>query len=404
MTSVAEVTLRRIYDSRGHPTIEATVAADSGVLGRAGAPSGASTGTHEVQAFPTGGVGASLARFGPDERRRLIGAALDAQPEWDRKLREMDGTPNLSRLGGNTATALSLAYARAGAVASDRPLWEVWRRPGIGGKKFPFLVGNCLNGGKHAINGPEFQEFLVISSAPHPEDALRAALDVHRRVGEALHARSPTVALGRGDEGGWVASVDSREGLEILARACGETREALGLPVHPGLDLAASEFYSDGRYRYRTGSLTAEEQLRYLIDLVAEFDLRYVEDPFDQEDFDSFARFTAGVKDRCLVVGDDLYTTNLRRLERGITLGSSTSILIKVNQVGTLTDTFATIDRARSQGWTTVTSHRSGEVPEEWLPHLALASGAAGLKCGLLGGERIAKLNELLRLAGPTEP
>ncbi|MHB8352155.1 MAG: phosphopyruvate hydratase [Thermoplasmata archaeon] len=403
MSAVAEVTLRQIYDSRGHPTIEATVVSDAGALGRAGAPSGASTGTHEVRAFPDGGVGEALGRFGPAERRQLLGTPLEAQPEWDGKLREMDGTIDLSRLGGNTATALSLAYAQAGAIEADRPLWEVWRRPGITSKKFPFLVGNCLNGGKHAINGPEFQEFLAISTAAHPADALRAALEVHRRVGEALRARFPKAALGRGDEGGWVASVDSREGLEILSRACREARDELGLPVHPGLDLAASEFYSEGRYHYRTMSRTAEEQLQFLTDLVAEFDLKYVEDPFDQEDFESFARFTAEVKGRCMVVGDDLYTTNLKRLERGITARSSTSILIKVNQVGTLTDTFATIDRARAQGWSTVTSHRSGEVPESWLPHLAVASGAAGLKCGLLGGERIAKLNELLRLAGPTE-
>ncbi len=403
MTAVAEVTLRQIYDSRGQPTIEATVASEAGVLGRAGAPSGASTGTHEVRAFPEGGVAEVLRRFGAREREKLLGVPLGAQADWDLLLRTLDGRPDLSRLGGNTATALSLAYARAGATESDRPLWEVWRRPGVASKQFPNLVGNCLNGGKHAINGPEFQEFLAIASAEHPEDSLRAALDVHRRVGAALRARSPTAALGRGDEGGWVAAVESREGLEILSRACRETREELHLPVHPGLDLAASEFYSDGRYHYRGTTRSPEEQRRFLVDLVDEFGLTYVEDPFDQEDFESFSRFTAEVGGRCRVVGDDLYTTRRERLERGIAARATNAILIKVNQVGTLTDTFATIDRARAAGWATVTSHRSGEVPEEWLPHLAVASGAAGLKCGLMGGERIAKLNELLRLAGPTE-
>ncbi|MGI0052646.1 MAG: phosphopyruvate hydratase, partial [Thermoplasmata archaeon] len=246
-------------------------------------------------------------------------------------------------------------------------------------------------------------EFLAISSAPAPADSLRAALAVHRRVGAALRARSPTAALGRGDEGGWVASVGSREGLEILARACEETRTELGLPVHPGVDLAASEFFEEGRYRYHDRSLSPEEHSGFLIDLVREFGLKFVEDPFDQEQFDDFAGLTRAVGGRCLVVGDDLYTTDLRRLERGIAAKATNSILIKVNQVGTLTDTFATVDRARAEGWATVTSHRSGEVPEGWLAHLAVGSGAAGLKCGLLGGERVAKLNELLRLAAPTE-
>ena len=403
MSAVAEVTLRAIYDSRGQPTVEATVATEEGAIGRAGAPSGASTGRHEVAAFPSGGVAAALGAFRERVRPALLGREVADQAGWDAELHRVDGTDRFERIGGNSSTALSVALALARSVETTTPLWELWRRPGVDGKPTPAIVGNCLNGGRHAIGGPEFQEFLAFSPDPRPAEAIRAAIDVHHRVGAALRARFPRAALGRGDEGGWVAPLGSLEALELLARACAETREALGIAVHPGLDLAASEFFVDGRYRYRDQTLDTEGQLRFLERLVERFDLRYVEDPFQQEEFDGFARLTASVGGRALVVGDALYTTNLGRLERGIDARATNAVLIKVNQIGTLTDTFAAVDRARAVGWKTVTSHRSGEVPEGWLAHLAVGSGAAGLKCGLLGGERVAKLNELLRVAGPAE-
>jgi enolase 1/2/3 len=403
MSTVAEVTLRPIYDSRGQPTVEAVVATDGGAVGRAGAPSGASTGRHEVLAFPPGGVAAAVAAFRGTLRARLVGRSVTDQAGWDAELHRADGTDRFARLGGNTATALSVALGRARSVEESRPLWELWRRPDLTERAFPAIVGNCLNGGRHAIGGPEFQEFLAYAPAPRPADAVRAALEVHRRVGAALHAKFPDAALGRGDEGGWVAPVTSLEGLEILAAACEAVRGSLGVPVHPGLDLAASEFFTGEGYRYRDRTRDTAEQIRFLEELVDRFDLRYLEDPLQQEDFAGFAQLTGAVGSRTLVVGDDLYTTNLARLERGLAEGATNSVLIKVNQVGTLTDTFATVDRARSAGWRTITSHRSGDLPEGWLAHLAVATGAAGLKCGLLGGERVAKLNELLRVAGPTE-
>jgi enolase len=260
-----------------------------------------------------------------------------------------------------------------------------------------------MNGGRHAINGPEFQEFIAFASSARPEESIAAALAVHARIGAALHERFPQVALGRGDEGGWVAQQSSLEALQLLAEACASVRDELHTPVHPGIDLAASEFYRDGRYRYRDRSLDTDGQIRFLAELTDRFDLRYVEDPFAEEEFDAFARFTHEVGSRALVVGDDLYTTNVTRLERGLPMGAGNAVLIKVNQVGTLTDTFATIDLARRSGFRTVTSHRSGDLPQGWLAHLAVGSGAAGIKCGLLGGERVAKLNELLRVAAPTE-
>ncbi|HEV2166359.1 MAG TPA: enolase C-terminal domain-like protein, partial [Thermoplasmata archaeon] len=184
----------------------------------------------------------------------------------------------------------------------------------------------------------------------------------------------------------------------VLAEACRSASEALHLKVQPGLDLAASEFYADGRYRYREQSLDAEGQLGFVAHLVDRYGIAYLEDPFDEEDFDSFAALTRSVGSKALVVGDDLYTTRVDRVREGVDRRSTNSVLIKVNQVGTLTDTLETVDFARSHGLTTVTSHRSGETAEGWLAHLAVAFGSAGLKCGLLGGERVAKLNELRRL------
>jgi enolase 1/2/3 len=401
VSRVHEVTLRSIVDSRGTPTVEAEVTDEIGNRGRAGAPGGASTGAHEVPAWPKGGVPAALDLFRQELRPILVGRELDDARGWDAALHAADGTAEFSRIGGGVATALSIAAAIARAQAQGVPLWKSWLRPGLDGKGRPMIVGNCLNGGRHAIGGPEFQEFHALSSSPNMADAVRAAIEVHHAVGEALHTKFPDLALGRGDEGGWVAPVGSLEGLEILARACEEVRDRSHLPVHPGLDLAASEFFSDGHYRYKDRTLDAAGQHAFLVQLVERFDLRYVEDPFDEEAFDSFAEFTHAVGDRTVVVGDDLYTTSLARLERGIAERSSNSVLIKVNQVGTLTDTFATVDRARSAGWSTIASHRSGDLPEGWLAQFAVGAGSRGLKCGILGGERVAKLNELLRVAAP---
>jgi enolase len=285
---------------------------------------------------------------------------------------------------------------------TDQPLWKVIARPGVDGRSFPAIVGNCMNGGVHAIGGPEIQEFIAFAESPDPRKSVAAALRVHGLIGEALHRRLPTIALGRGDEGGWVAPLDNTAALEVLAAACARARDEMHVEVHPGLDLAASEFFRDGRYRYRDRTLDTDGQVAYIGELVDRFGLRYVEDPLDQDAFDGFAAVTRAIGGRSLVVGDDLYTTHADRLARGIAVRSSNAVLIKVNQVGTLTDTLATVDLARSNGLATVTSHRSGEVPEGWLAHVAVGTGARALKCGVLGGERVAKLNELLRLARAT--
>ncbi|MFY9717355.1 MAG: enolase, partial [Thermoplasmata archaeon] len=391
-----------IYDSRGRPTVEATITVASGARGRAGAPSGASTGTHEARAFPDGGVPAAVRTFRERVAPRLIGADVATLSDVDGRLHALDGTSDFSAIGGNTATAVSVASALARAEESHQPLWAVLARPGVDGRTFPAIVGNSINGGRHAIGGPDIQEFIAFADAPRPADSIAAALRVHALLGEELHRRFPHHALGRGDEGGWVAPIDNVAAIEMLAEACTRVRDEMHVAVHPGLDLAASEFYRDGRYRYQDQSLDTEGQVAFVAGLVDRFGIKYLEDPLDQEAYAAFAELTRAVGDRTLVVGDDIYCTRTDRFERGISEKSSNAILIKVNQVGTLTDAFATVDRARRERIATVASHRSGEVPDHWLSHVAVGAGARALKCGLLGGERVAKLNELLRLGRAT--
>jgi enolase len=403
VSAIRSISVDAIYDSRGKATIEAGVELTSGARGHAGAPSGASTGRHEVRAFPAGGVPEAIATVRSRLIPRLLGADAADRPAVDGVIHAVDGTPDLSAVGGNSATAISVAVALADAAERREPLWKLLARPGVDGRTFPAIVGNCLNGGKHAIGGPDIQEFIAFAEDPDPERSVTAALRVHTLLGAELHRRYPTRALGRGDEGGWVASIGNVEALELLTAACATARDELHLSVHPGLDLAASEFYSDGHYRYQDRTLDAEGQVAFVEELVDRYGLRYLEDPIEQDSFDGFAAVTRSVGKRTLVIGDDLYVTRSTRLATGIEHRSTNAVLIKVNQVGTLTETLRTVDLARADGQATITSHRSGEVPEGWLAHVALGTGARGIKCGLLGGERVAKLNELLRLGRATQ-
>jgi len=403
VSRIASIEMETLYDSRARSTVEATVLLDSGARGRAGAPSGASTGTHEVRAFPDGGVEEALATARSRVAPALAGVDAADRAAVDRVLHEVDGSPDFRRIGGNTATAISVASAIAYGEEVHQPLWKVLARPGVDGRTFPAIVGNCMNGGVHAIGGPEIQEFIAYAESPDPRRSVAAAIRVHGLIGDTLHRKLPTVALGRGDEGGWVAPLGNEEALEVLTEACARARDELHVEVHPGLDLAASEFYRDGFYRYRDRRLDSDGQVAFVGELVDRYRLRYLEDPLDQEAFDGFAAVTRAVGGKALVVGDDLYATAARRLAEGVEHRSSNAVLIKVNQVGTLTDTNATVDLARSHGLATVTSHRSGEVPEGWLAHVALGTGARALKCGVVGGERVAKLNELLRLRRATQ-
>jgi len=392
---IEDIILRRILDSRGNPTVEADVRTSSG-LGRAAAPAGASTGTHEVQAWPEGGVTAAIELARQDVVPQLLGLSAEEQAQVDALLHEVDGTSNFSRIGGNLAVAVSLATARAAAASQGVPLYRYVA--GMGPYGLPAPMGNVLGGGAHAVGGTDIQEFLVTSFDDDVSRAIEANAAVHRAVGAALCERFPDTALGRGDEGAWIAPLENVAALELVVEAVQQVAGETGVDIRPGLDLAASEFYRDGKYVYKDRSLTPEEQVDFVVSLIEDYGLHSVEDPLDQEDFESWAALTA--KTDALVIGDDLYVTNVERLEKGLEMGATNAILIKPNQVGTLTDTLDTVSLAREAGLATVISHRSGETTDDAIAHLGVAFGCHAIKTGTVGGERIAKLNELVRIAG----
>ena len=392
---IEDITLRRILDSRGNPTVEADVTTSSG-FGRAAAPAGASAGTHEVQAWPEGGVAAAIELARQEVLPQLLGLSAEEQAQVDALLHEVDGTSNFSRIGGNLAVAISLATARAAAASQGIPLYRYVG--GMGPYGLPAPMGNVLGGGAHAVGGTDIQEFLVTSFDDDISRAIEANAAVHRAVGEALRERFPDTALGKGDEGAWVAPLENVAALELVVEAMQQVAGETGVDIRPGLDLAASEFYRDGKYVYKDRSLTPEEQVDFVASLIEDYGLHSVEDPLDQEDFESWAALTA--RTDALVIGDDLYVTNVERLEKGLKMGATNAILIKPNQIGTLTDTLDAVTLAREAGLATVISHRSGETTDDAIAHLGVAFGCHAIKTGTVGGERIAKLNELVRIAG----
>jgi len=394
MPLVESVTIRKILDSRGNPTVEVDLRA--GFRARVAAPSGASTGIHEAVAFPKGGVDEAIRVFRTEIAPRLKGRETADQAGLDAFLHEIDGTANFSRIGGNVATAVSLANAKVAAMAAGKPLFAYLGGPK--GEHLPFPFGNVIGGGRHAVGGTTIQEYLVISQGPRASENVFTNARVHRKIREALERKFPSEPLGRGDEGAWVAKLDDEEALSLLVEACEAVEGEVGFPVRAGMDLAASEFYRDGKYRYRDRALTPDEQIDYLERLVKQYDLYCLEDPLDQEDFEGFARLTEAVGSRCKVIGDDIFVTNTARLRKAIGMRAANAILIKPNQVGTLSDTRAAVDLAAKAGYATVVSHRSGETTDDTIAHLAVAFGSLGIKTGTVGGERIAKLNELIRI------
>ncbi len=395
MPSIEAAAIRKILDSRGEPAVEVDIFAD-GVLGRAAAPSGASTSGHEVQAFPEGGVDAGISRFREDVEPRLIGVEATAQKDVDRLLHEIDGTSAFRRIGGNVATATSLAVAKAAAAGLGLPLYRY-----VGGAfahRLPHPMGNVIGGGRHAIGGTTIQEFLAVARGPTATASVFANARVHRVVRDLLRGKLPSGPLGRGDEGAWVAPLDDEAALSVLADACRTVSREAGFEVSPALDLAASSFFRDGAYQYRSRSLSPEKQVEFVADLVDRYGLWSVEDPLHEDDFDGYARLTALVGARCLVIGDDLFATSADRLRKGIDAKAANAILIKPNQIGTLSDAKAAVDLAHRHGYATVISHRSGETTDDTIAHLAVAFGCLAIKTGAVGGERIAKLNELIRI------
>ena len=395
MPSIEVAAIRKILDSRGNPTVEVVIHAGRAV-GRVAVPSGASTGAHEPPAWPGGGVDAAIQAFRSSIGPALKGQDVTAQADVDRKLREIDGTPNFQGIGANVAVAVSLANARAAAASAGKPLFR--HLAASSRLSLPLPFGNIIGGGRHAVGGTTIQEFMVVSQGPTLQGNVFANARVHHLVRDALTKKMPGAPLGRGDEGAWIAQLGDEEALGLLAEVCRAVEKDLGFAVRPALDLAASEFFRDGKYRYRNQSLTRERQIDFVEQLVRDHALFSVEDPFDQEDFGAFEELTKRVGSRCKIIGDDIFVTNVERLQRGIDAHAGNAILIKPNQIGTLSDTRAAVDLAHRSGFATVMSHRSGETTDDTIAHLAVAFGCLGIKTGAVGGERIAKLNELIRI------
>lgn len=392
---------RKVFDSRGRPTIEVYVETSLGGAGRYSAPSGASVGAHEAPAFPKG-VDEALRVFREEVAPRLIGMDASDQRGVDRALKEIDGTQNFVNVGASLAIACSIAVAKAAASSFGLPLYR-W----LGGAmayRIPTPLGNVLGGGKHApAKSQDIQEVLVFPlNASTITEAVMMNAEVHRRLPGQVAKVDPSFAGGKNDEGAWVARLSGRQALEVVRRVCDEVADEFGCRMGLGVDLAASSLWDREAkvYRYEAEGIvrTSEEQLHFVKQLVDDFDLLYIEDPFHEDDFDSFALLTKELSPR-IVCGDDLFVTNLERLRRGIERGAANAIIIKPNQVGTLTDAFETAALARSKGYTLVPSHRSGETEDEALAHIAVALSAPLIKTGVVSGERTAKLNELIRIS-----
>ena len=391
MTTIEEITLRTILDSRGNETVEADIYTSRG-FGRAAAPSGASTGTYEAKVRPP--------REAIENAREhlipsLIGEDACDQITFDALLREIDGTPYFSSIGANVAVALSLACAKAAASSLDL---EVFRY--LGGafaSETPLPLGNIIGGGAHAPNATSIQEFLVVATgASGATEAVFVNAAVHKAVKKILQAQGKL--SGKGDEGAWAPAITDAEAFEILGEAIGIVSDEMNVEIRMGIDMAATELWDGEHYRYRDAVQSRDDQIAYVADLVDRYNLVYVEDPFFEEDFEAFASLTEEVGDRCLVCGDDLFVTNVERIIQGIETGAANCVLIKPNQIGTLTDTFEAVRLADENGLETVMSHRSGETTDATIAHLGTAFGCIFLKTGVVGGERIAKLNELIRI------
>ena len=396
MTRITSVSLRRVLDSRGNPTVEADVLTESGGFGRAAAPSGASTGEFEAIELP---ASESIAAAREHAVPRLEGLFAGDQRSVDAALRAADGTEDFSAIGANSAVAISMAAAKAGADVLGTPLYQ-HLGGAFRGENFPIPLGNVVGGGEHATEATHIQEFLAAPvGAPSVEAAVFANAATHAAVADVLDERG--VPAAKGDEGAWAPPISDAEAFEVVAEAVDRVADEVGFEVRFGLDVAAAELYDAEAEAYVYGDETksTDEQVEYVAGLVDEYDLAYVEDPLDENDYEAFAELTDRVGDRTLICGDDLFVTNVERLQDGIDAGAANSILIKPNQIGTLSDAFDAVELAARNGYETVISHRSGETEDTTIAHLAVATDAGYIKTGTVGGERTAKLNELVRIA-----
>ncbi len=406
MSQIESVAARQILDSRGNPTVECEVTLRSGATGRAAVPSGASTGEFEATELRDGGegwMGKGVSRAVANVSGPLAEAAHghDAfdQAGLDRALIDADGTPNKSRLGANAILAVSLAAAHAAAAEERQPLWRY-----LGGEAahvMPVPMMNVLNGGAHADNAIDFQEFMVVPCGARSfAECLRTGVEVYHHLKRTLHERGHSTAVG--DEGGFAPNLESNEAaLEALVEGIRAAGYAPGEDVAIALDPATSEVHRDGVYalEHEGRTLTSQEMAGYWAEMAGRYPILSIEDGMDEEDWDGWRTLTERLGERVQLVGDDLFVTNPDRLRRGIEAGVANSILIKVNQIGTLTETLEAIRVAREAGYTAVMSHRSGETEDVTIADLAVATGCGQIKTGAPSrSDRVAKYNQLLRI------
>jgi len=406
MSQIDKVHARQIIDSRGNPTVEVEVALRSGATGRAAVPSGASTGEFEATELRDGGsefggkgVTKAVANVNGEIAEAIVGLDATDQAALDRKLIELDGTPNKSRLGANAILGVSLAAAHAAAAEENLPLWRYLG--GEGAHILPVPMMNVLNGGAHADNSVDFQEFMIVPcGAPTFSEALRWGCEVFHALKKTLKDRGLSTAVG--DEGGFAPNLESNEAaLQALIAGIEAAGYTPGEQVAIALDPATSELRKDGAYdlEHEGRKLRSEELADYWADLASRYPILSIEDGMDEEDWDGWKTLTDKIGDRVQLVGDDLFVTNTERLRRGIDAGVANSILIKVNQIGTLTETLQAIELARSNGYTAVMSHRSGETEDVTIADLAVATGCGQIKTGAPSrSDRVAKYNQLLRI------
>ena len=404
MADIMHIFAREILDSRGNPTVEVETLLSDGSHGRAAVPSGASTGEHEAHELRDGderyngkGVRKAVENVNEQIADALIAFEADDQRLIDRTMIDLDGTPNKKNLGANALLGVSMAVAHAAAEAANLPLYRY-----IGGPNahiLPVPMMNIVNGGAHADSGVDVQEFMIAPiGAETFEEALRMGAEVYHALKSVI--KSKGLSTGLGDEGGFAPSVDStKAALDLIMEAIEKSGYTPGEDVALALDVASSEFFEDGTYNFEGGKHTAEEMIQVYADLVEQYPIVSIEDPLDENDWDGYVTLTQQIGDKVQIVGDDFFVTNPERLAKGIEMGAANALLVKVNQIGTLSETFDAVDLAHRNNYRTMMSHRSGETEDTTIADLAVALGCGQIKTGAPArSERVAKYNQLLRI------
>lgn len=407
MSAIVDVIAREILDSRGNPTVEADVLLESGVLGRASVPSGASVGTKEAvelrdgdaQRYSGKGVLKAVENVNTEIAETLLGLDATEQSFIDQSLIDLDGTENKSRLGANAILAVSLAVAKAAAEDSGLPLYRYLG--GAAGMSMPVPMMNLINGGAHANNNIDMQEFMIIPlGLPSFSEAIRCGAEIFSTLKSLINEKNMPTTVG--DEGGFAPNLANNEAaLQLMVQAIDQAGYQPGTEVAIGIDCASSEFYKDGKYHLASDgmSLTSEQLVDYLATWVDKYPIISIEDGMDEQDWEGWALLTNKLGKSIQLVGDDLFVTNTNILKQGIAKNIANSILIKVNQIGTLTETFSAIETAKRAGYTAVISHRSGETEDTTIADIAVATNALQIKTGSLSrSDRLAKYNQLLRI------